>query len=430
MPSTPSSRRKFLLIASGLFLVLWAIFTIMDWRTGTIRGDFTSYSLEASRVMWQGGNPYDREEVGRNYKYFPTNIIVLSPFTLLPIPVAQGLWTTMNLYLILGAIWMQWRFVSRGRLPWWLLIALAIFGFRAIHGNLKMGQWNTSVYSLGVIGAILLYQGRNHLGAIILGLAASLKFLPAYFLIPFVMRRKWKPCFFSVASLAAWLLLIPLVVVGPQRLAFLFDEFKDKATKVMGDTVGARGERVGISLNALVYLYLNPAIREDISPEQSINGLNLSDRAAHIAAGTASGLFVAGALFLTWYRRNSRPEGNVFHLMLGLWVCTFLLAMPHVRVHYLIYAITPCIAVLSFWYLARGLTRAAWFALGTLILAFVCQITTSQDAVGRKLSTWINLHGGNALLLISLYIGCAVGLLQSDKLERVIDESPEPQKIA
>lgn len=404
-------QRQFLLIFTGVFLLLWGIFAVMDWRTETIRSDFTSYSLEASRVLWDGGNPYDRDEVGKNYKYFPTNIVLLGPLTLLPIPVAQSFWTTLNLFLVLIAIAMQWKLVADRRVAWWLLIPLAIFCFRAVHGNLKLGQWNTSVYSLGVMGAIMLFRGGPVWGAIVLGLGTALKFLPAFLLIPFLIQKRWKPVVFSALAIVGWLVVVPLLLLGPQRFTYLMDEFDDKAIKVMEDTVGSHGQRVGISVNALVYLALNPAIREDISPEGTINGLDLSHETANKIAGLVSTLFFLGALYITWRNRKARHEGLSFLLLLGLWISTILIALPHVRVHYLMYSITPALGLLVFWYQTRHQSRTAWVALGMLGVAFLCQLITSQDIVGRPLSRWFNLHGGNGLLLVSLFIGCSVSLL-------------------
>lgn len=396
------------------FLVLWLILGIMDWRTETVRGDFALYSLEASRVLWEGGDPYDREQVGRNYKYQPINIVLLRPLTLPPLAVAQSFWSTLNVFLILGAIAMQWAFLREGRLPWWLLLILLILCFRAIHGNLKLGQWNTSVYSLGIIGALLLYRHRMILGSLALGLGASLKFLPIFLLIPILLRGAWKQVLASVGAFVVISAVVPSVLLGPARFAELFQDFNFKAAKVMEDQTGRHGERVGVSLNALVYLYLTPAIREDISPEGGIGWRTHSRQAGRNAATAVSAIFLAGAVAVTWLRRRCEPGRLGYFLTMGLWVSTILLVLPHVRVHYLIYTVTPLLGLLAFWHCWKGRSRVAWFALAMVGLALVCQLLTSQDIVGRAAARNFNLHGGNTLLLLALYAGHVGALLRLD----------------
>lgn len=407
-------------MGAGVFLILWLIFGIMDWRTDTVRGDFALYSLEASRVLWEGGDPYDRDEVGRNYKYQPINIIVLGPLTLPPPVVAQSFWTTLNLFLVLGAIAMQWAFLRDRKLAWWLILILLVLSFRTVHGNLKLGQWNTPVYSLGVMGALLLYQNRLVRGSLLLGLGASLKFLPALFLAPLLLVGKWKQALSGVVAIGLISLAVPVLVLGPGRVVDLFEGFQGKATKVYEDQTGRHGERVGVSLNALVYLYLTSAIREDISPERGIGWADLSAPAARNIATGVSALFFAGAIAVTLLCRRRHGDRLAFLLILGLWISTILLALPHVRMHYLIYCITPFLALLAYWQSHKGVTRAGWIAFAMILLAFFFQVLTSQDITGRRLSTIINLYGGNTGQVLALYAGHVVALLSMGRE----DEAP------
>ena len=393
-----------------VFVVLWAALAFMDWHTETIRGDFTLFSLSASGVLWEGGNPYNYDEVGRNYKYLPVNAFLLGPLTLLPIPIAQGFWSTLNLSLVVISLWMQWRFLKEFRLPPWLMAALLVLGFRSIHSNLKMGQWNTTVYTLGIIGALLIYKHRGVAGALILGLAASLKFLPAAFVFPFLLKGLWRPAAGTAIAVAVWCLLLPGVVLGPQRLSFLYDEFRTKSEKVVQDQTGQTGQRTGVSLNALIFLYSTPAVREDVDRERTINIAMMAPREAGRLANGVSLAILLGTLAVSLSLRNTVPARMTFFLELSLWITTLMLVLPHVRVHYLIYMVTPTLGLLAFWHGWRQISKAAWVALGAVVFSLLAQILSSPDITGRTLSQEFNLHGMNTLNVLVMHGALIVAL--------------------
>ncbi len=415
---------------AAVFLLLWGVFALMDWHTGTIRGDFTRYSLAASGVLWEGGNPYSAWEVGQNYKYLPVNAFLLGPLTLLPIPIAQGFWTTLNLTLVIIALWMQWRFLREFRLPPWLMIALLVLGFRSIHSNLKMGQWNTTVYTLGIIGVLLLYKHRNLLGAAVLGLAASLKFIPAAFMLPFLLKGRWRPPVGTVLAITFWCLLLPGVVLGPQRLSYLYTEFRSKSEKVVQDQTGQTGQRTGVSLNALIFLYSTPAFREDVDRERTINIANLSPQRAGMLANGASLAILLGTVAMSLSLRNVRPDRMVFFLEVSLWITTMMLVLPHVRVHYLIYMVTPTLGLLAFWYRWRWVSRAAWVAFGVVAFSLLAQILSSQDITGRTLSTEFNLHGMNTVMVLLMHGALIQALWVLGWLSPALESPAEQQGIA
>src|SRR5690606_20106953 len=106
-----------------------------------IRKDFTQYSLAASRVMFDGQDPYDKDLVERNYKYFPTNAILLRPFINMPFYLGQGIWFAINLALLIGAFTALRSMLLPLKLPWYAYALVIAAGIRAINMNLRLGQW-------------------------------------------------------------------------------------------------------------------------------------------------------------------------------------------------------------------------------------------------------------------------------------------------
>ena len=304
MLALPLLRRR----AGPLPLGLWVLLAVLlagvvtgvaDARKDQVRGDFAKFSLAAAEVLYEGGNPYDKGEVGKNYKYFPLNATLLGPFTLVPRPVAQGAWFALNLGLLLLALLVHADFVARWRPPWWVWVFALALAARFLWQNLKMGQWNTSVYALSIIG-IWLAARRPIAGGALVALAGSIKYLPFAFLAAFAMQRNVRAAAGVLAGALLWLLVVPTVILGPQRHAELLGAFRDKARDAYGEMRGQEDVVVGYSLRTTLFRYLHPVSHQDQKITGPIAVVELPKRAASMLADAWVLAAAIPALWLTW----------------------------------------------------------------------------------------------------------------------------------
>ncbi len=212
------------------WLCLSLIISVHDTLKGNLRRDFTRYSRAASIALFEGKDPYEKDPKRGTYKYYPLNATILWPFTKMPVPIAQGIWTATNITLLALCLWAHRRiWTVQLRVPWWVWAIAFAVALRFFVKNLRLGQWNTSVYCLSFLGLTALYRGRVWLGGQLVGLAAGLKYLPSFFLLYGALRRHWLACATMLAGYVTWVFLFPSVVLGPSRHLDLLHRFCERA---------------------------------------------------------------------------------------------------------------------------------------------------------------------------------------------------------
>lgn len=406
-----SSLRKILAIAVGS-IVLALLVTLYDARTGKIRADFTSYSLAASRVLYEGGDPYSAEEVGRNYKYFPINAVLLGPFTLFPVPLAQGLWFALNVVLLVWCFKRHYASAEPARVPYWVwAIALGI-SLRYLFENLKLGQWNTSVYCLAFIGWSFARR-RPWVGAGLIGLAAALKFAPAFFALYYLAKRQWQTAVALVLSCVIWIVLLPAVILGPSRSTELLVTYSHKWNRLYSNM---RNERFvhGYSLNATLYGYLTPAVRE----QTPFNILNLAPQTAGIIVDSLMLLLLIGVFALSVslgynsVRHSEEASSLVALLEIGLWFMLLLAIPAEVRKAHLLTTFTPAFALAVSLASGNVLRRGKILILFSLILSALFMLGSSSIVKGTVYDDIACTYGSYTFSFLVLGLGCAILLLK------------------
>lgn len=135
----------------------------------------------------------------------PTAFLLVAPVAWLPWPRSLLAWT----WLMIGALLLGFHATGFSWKTSFLLTALALLWPPTIWGLYQI----TIVWLLGVMLAYQFHSSRPILAGVFIGLASFTKFLPAILLIPFFIRRNWKPPFGFVltwlGALATILLLAP-----------------------------------------------------------------------------------------------------------------------------------------------------------------------------------------------------------------------------
>ncbi|MCX7625961.1 MAG: DUF2029 domain-containing protein [Candidatus Sumerlaeaceae bacterium] len=418
----------------ALWLVLAIVITVGDAVTGKVRRDFASYSLAAAKTMFQGGNPYSRDEAQTSYKYFPLNATLLWPFTKMPLPLAQGIWTATNATLLGICLWVHRRVWARElRVPWWVwAIALAV-GLRFFVKNLRLGQWNTSVYCLSFLGLSAIVFGKERLGAFLSSLAAGLKYLPGFFALYLVLRGRWRAAALMVAGFCFWVLVFPTLVHGPGRHWELLQNYWGRASKqyqgmVSGDYTSS------LSLRSTVMRMTSEVKPRFPDPDTyDFTIVVLPRETARQLSEFVAYVTLASAMFTTLLvsRRlaaaqnfeppsdNPRSSGifqNLTELLLvGLWYTTLLMISPESRMPHFLSLFTPAFA------LSVALANSAIVGKAKYVVSVLLGVATLSLLLGSEIWEHLRYHlvlkglGCYAWAQLALWAACILAVLQLTK---------------
>lgn len=418
--SSLSMPKKFVLLFLG-WLILAGAVSLLDWRADRVRRDFTSYSLQASRTLYGGGDPYARDEARTSYKYFPLNAVLLGPFARLPVPVAQGIWTATNCFLLGFCLYAHRRWMSRDmRIPWWVwLVALAIAG-RFFIKNIRLGQWNTSVYSLSFLGLLALHRAREVTGAFTLSLAAALKYMPSFFTIYWIARREWRKALLVLLGVMFWILVFPTVILGPTRHGELLGKYWAKATKQYKGMIEAEYTSSHSLRSTIVRLTsdVKPRLPEPDRYDFTLVRLdkNLARALGEAVAVTALGL----ALLLTVWatrRQSFLPPEHRDLLLVGFWYLTLLMISPESRTPHFLTLFTPGFALAlatanpSYPRKLRGMLKAC---LGATIVFALGNAEIFEHARYHLIATGIGFYAwAQVTLAIGLFLALRGSVVSS-----------------
>ncbi|GAB4320960.1 MAG: hypothetical protein Kow0059_15440 [Candidatus Sumerlaeia bacterium] len=423
-----TSRRR--LFVPALLIMLALVVAAYDAHRGKIRGDFTKYSLAASRVIWQGGDPYSRAEVGRQYKYLPINALILTPFLALPVPLVQGVWFSLNVALLLWCWGLHQRMLGSWRIPraaWALALALT---FRFFWGNLNLGQWNTAVYCLAFAG-LALHGRRPWLGGGLVGAAAALKFMPALFLVWLALKRRWRAAAALVAALFLAWLVVPVMLLGPGRFAAVMASYREHVLTVRPQYFFQSSMVTGHSLRTKLVAYLTPVSIEDADKPTQINVINLTRTQAERIGWAVSLLVVAGAMGISWRRRRPEaPRSPMLDLLeIGLWFMVLLSVSPAARRAHFLTMFTPLLALTAL-ALAPGMP-AGLRRLGGAVVAvsLACLLSFSTIVKGLAYTDWFHSHGAVTLWMLAL-LGASAAVLLNERWSAAIAAGIPPAEKA
>lgn len=122
----------------------------------------------------------------------PPAVLLAAPFGLLSYDAAFALWNVLSLALFALCFWLFCREFKLEPPAWLLLPGLACLAlYSPLTQQLQQGQLNAVLLSL-LLGCWLAERrGQFAWAGAFLGLAASLKFFPAYLFLYFLLRRRW-----------------------------------------------------------------------------------------------------------------------------------------------------------------------------------------------------------------------------------------------
>jgi hypothetical protein len=163
----------------------------------------------------------------------PVLVLLSVPLTFLPFPVVVPLWLAANLaLLIVVGRWLG--FSVRGTLP--------LAAWPPLWCLLYIGQYELLVLALAMLGWRAAAAGRDHSAGLWFGLAAAIKFYPAFLLVPFLARRRVR------------LVLLAAAVFGLSQLGNLLAAGPSGFSRYYGEVLpSVSGLYMHLSLNSSPY---------------------------------------------------------------------------------------------------------------------------------------------------------------------------------
>jgi hypothetical protein len=182
---------------------------------GIVFCDFTNHYYPMGAQVWSDPTPV------RGYFYSPFFAVLLSGPASLPLPAAQWLWGGLQVLLALALYALPAADLLRGSRSGLLLYTLLLATSLPLLHNFKWGQVSV-LLTVGILAALLLAErGRSGGAAALLAFVAAIKFYPAIFALPALLRRDWSFVLLFSLLLGGLLALLPVLLLGVEpTLAF------------------------------------------------------------------------------------------------------------------------------------------------------------------------------------------------------------------
>jgi len=384
-PNPRTTRRTALLLAVTLFsTLLVGLYYSSTWTslrdfadsmdTGdALFADFTHHFHPTAARFFSAHRPV------QGYYYSAFFALLLSPLGALPLDEASPLWGGAQILFTAFLLLAPLRYlVLRSRLYGLAYYLMVITSMPVLH-SFRWGQVSVLVAALAISSFRLYSQGRRGTSALLLALAAAIKYYPAAFAVYYLYRRDRKALRAFLVLLAAFLAL-PAAFVGPEGLFVLERE----------------------AIGSVLY---SPWVSEEVGsmhlPHFARRLLSLPNSPLLHVAFAALGLVAAVAIVLTLIRRGER-WGAVFP---ERFLCCLFLCLPLVVKtcwqHY--FAFLPFCQVIAWLRLRRSRGRPGWMVpCGYFLTA--ASVLLSSVFLFNLIGSWWSYSAMGCLLLADIIL--------------------------
>ncbi len=324
-----ASARPILAIISATATLVWA--TLYAYPDVLLRSpsDFYAYYSAAQRLL--AGQPlYDLDALASNafattYKYPPITALLISPLAQLPFPLAGALWRLLcGLGALVGVVALQGQQKTRTSIAIGVGLIIAL---SPVSRSLRFGQPELLIFAGGVLAGLLLLHRRVWASALLWALLALAKIYPLLFILPLLIRGRWRWMLAFGVSIMSWSLFSNLLTGWD--LTFWRDLFPH---------LGARDGR-------LSNLSLYGMLARLVNPNTYSGGGNIPSSVAGLALILGAGLYIVSA-FLIWKHMQDNTDTSFWNAS-SLMTCTVLLIIPVSWDHYQALLLLPLLVSMN-----------------------------------------------------------------------------------
>ncbi|MFN2215374.1 MAG: glycosyltransferase family 87 protein [Anaerolineales bacterium] len=329
--------------------------------------------------------------------------VLLAPLALFKEKTAIILWGVIQVILSGSFFLLISKYLVKNNVFGYLFTFL-FFTSSPLINNFKWGQFSILIM-LGIWGAYLLYENRKHnLSAILLGIMVAIKFFPALFLIPFILKKDWKYLLVCAATIVVCLFLIPLPFTGlsnvlitqPGQTAPISGVFQSQ------DILGNIDSQYFPSVIARFFNIMIPS-------------------SAFTLLTLASYLVVFAIIYFAYRVLKSGIPNNL------IWVCallftTFVFWIPSAWPHYFIFI--PVLQIMVLQEMVGQKERSN----RTLFFLWVISVVLSSILIMQAVQNWYKYIGLGSLLWSTLAILAAISIIVSRTIKQnKLAGSDQPQ---
>jgi len=287
----------------------------------------------------------------------PPVALLLAPLAPFDYQTGATIWFLLEALAIVAIVVLLSHHVKEKQtLIEWPLIVLAGFAWHPFGQELVLGQLGAPLLLLLVLAWRSLRAGRDVKGGVFLGLSLSIKLFTWPILLFYLLRRRWRASFATVASAVLVNLLSVLVIgVEPVRYYFfevsgqVFDSYKSAEYNLSLWTVGWR-----------LFQGTGSPVLKDMHAHPLVNAPAIAPIVSILVVGT---VLMAG-LVLAWRMRDSDSS-------FGILTCVSILISPVAWPHYLMQAALPAVIAIRLCLKRELPGKASFLLLVACILLFV-----------------------------------------------------------
>jgi hypothetical protein len=277
--------------------------------------DFEVYWKAAGRAAH--AEPLYRTTDGHfQFKYLPAFAVLAIPIGLLSSAMAELVWFTCSVLLLVALLAMAARLPVERRKPLRWIVVITVVAFAKFYAHeLVLGQVNI-LFAVVATGALLALKARQEVRAGVLVVLAIVIKPYAVLFLPWLLARRRLPSIVAAGAGLAAVLLLPSALYGWDGNLSLHREWWRTVTETTAPNLSVYDN---VSLAAMYFRWVGPGL--------------LSERLAY---GTAALLLGVAALAFLQRRSVPFPEGLEGAMLLTLmpllspqgWDYVFLIATP------------------------------------------------------------------------------------------------------
>ena len=216
--------KKILIALLVVIICLIALGAYNDRRTCWGSNDFDTYYF-AGKLFSSGENLYTHEAFRTTlspYLYLPCFAAIISLLSHLNIRIASLIWYIFNIMFLVGSVYFSWL-VIRGKsnaadtvnkVPRLILLITTVFIVGMWLDVVSLAQVDFMIFFLLILSVFLFEKDREFSSGVLLSFATAIKIYPVFFLLYFIVKRKWKVACGFFAGLVVFLYLLPVIIMG------------------------------------------------------------------------------------------------------------------------------------------------------------------------------------------------------------------------
>lgn len=381
--------------------------------------DFHHFYLDAAYV-WEHGTLNPNLDAGDGLArrqlpfYLPAVPLLLAPLAAGGPLLAAGIWAALQagaLGYVLHALrrWVSGR-AGGARAESTVMLA-GLLAAPAIYEAARFNQLSLPILAAILGAGVALERGRAGRAGAILGLAASIKLLPAIFLPWLAVTRRWRTLAFALIAAAVINLVPPLLVFGPGLTAEYYAQWWRQnalGPPARGMTDAAVREHFIDHRNQSIPAVLCRVLVADHPYRTAWQPITLSEQSALQLGYAVWAVLFVGSLIVT---RGVSPHASTkaaagaanagLRAQLAFLLLAMLVLSPLVRTYYLVFALPALVCAAD---AARGAKSAGGRLAGSLgVVAWLAGMAgwISDAARLYGVHLWMLLLLGAALLVAS-----------------------------